>query len=434
MQAVRAAVQDRPWAGMDVPEEAADLGRWVAYQAEARVIAQGKASLSYSSDPVVAPNNGGIPTPADWAGEFSAFGRYEPFSWLSADGKVAGWVGDERGGRSQEYSVEIGHEYISLQAGKITTWYGPGRNGALLFTNNAQPYTGVRLHNPVPIPVPGFFSFLGSVQYDLFFARLDEDRPIPNTILNGFRVALRPSRFFELGFSRAVHFGGDGESEDISAWWRAFANTDVDTLESKTNQLASLDGTLTLPFRTQPVQLYFEWGAEDQARGGYAIPRMSKWAILGGVFLPAVLGNPNLDFRVEYADNHMSGQGEVWYVHPFSPHAYKGRVLGHPMGTDARDLSVQTRLFLLPSTFLELTVDRTERFFPAASPEKRTGVQLSFLGWLSPSLRSGIGFRAETGKNVSGVAGREDNVFVSWLELAWRFSGGYAYLSSKEHP
>lgn len=36
--------------------------------------------------------------------------------------------------------------------------------------NNASPYPGVRLHNPEPIPLTRWFSFLGNVQYDLFVA------------------------------------------------------------------------------------------------------------------------------------------------------------------------------------------------------------------------------------------------------------------------
>jgi hypothetical protein len=277
----------------------------------------------------------------------------------------------------------------------------------------------------------------------MFFARMDADRTIPNTILNGFRLAIRPAQWLELGVSRAIHFGGDGQEESISEWWKAFANTDEDTSDvaedggipdSTTNQLAAYDITLTLPFKTQPVQLYFEWGAEDQARGGYAIPRMAKWAILGGMFFPSILGNPNFDVRIEYADNHMSGNGELWYTHAYSPHFYKGRSLGHPMSTNARDFSFQTRWFLLPSSYLELTLGRTDRFIQDGALEKTTGLGLSFLGWMTPSLRAKIGFDAGVVKNEGGVSGNDGNIFTSWVELAWRFAGGYAYHSFKERP
>lgn len=106
------------------------------------------------------------------------------------------------------------------------------------------------------------------------------------------------------------------------------------------------------------------------------------------------------------------------------------------MGTDARDFSVQGRWFFRPSTFLELTASRTSRIIPDADAqeEKTTGFKVAFLGWLTPSVRAGLGFHTERISNAYGVAGRGENGFTAWLDLAWRFSGGYAYLSSKERP
>ncbi len=93
MQAVRAAVQNRPWAGMDVPEGVADLGRWVAYQSAPLAMARGQVSLSHSTDRMFERNNRGIPTPEGSSAEFSALGRYEPFPWLSVDGTGVAWFG-----------------------------------------------------------------------------------------------------------------------------------------------------------------------------------------------------------------------------------------------------------------------------------------------------------------------------------------------------
>ncbi|MEW6719496.1 MAG: capsule assembly Wzi family protein, partial [Thermodesulfobacteriota bacterium] len=413
-----------------------DLGNWVAYRSAPLSMALGQVSLARSSETKIEWNEGGIPTPDGLSAELSALGRFEPYPWLSVDGRAATWFGerDANGTQYGEASVGIGHRYASLQAGRITSWYGPGRRGALIFTNNAQPFRGVRLHNPVPISFTGFLSFLGTAQYDLFFARLDAARPLPKTLLSGLRLGLRPSRYFEIGASRAIHFGGEGQGESVGDWWKAFIGSEIDNLDFRTNQLVAFDGTLTLPFKTQPVQLYFEWGAEDQARGGYKVPRFAKWATLSGVFFPSILGNPDFDFRVEYADNHMGGHGSDWYTHLDSPHVYKGRFLGHPMGTDARDLSFQGRYFLLPSTFLELTVNRMDRFLAAAPTEETIGFRLAFIGWLTPSLRAGAGFHAERVANAGMAAGARENGFAAWADLAWRFSGGYAYHSSKERP
>ncbi len=156
MQAVRAAVKDRPWPGLSVPEETAELGRWVAWYSGPLADVRVGISGAYSGDRVVGWNNAGIPTPDGASGSVSAAGRYEPFPWLSADGRVLSQAGGDGGSltRTDGYSVQVGHKYFSLQGGKITTWYGPGRRGALVLTNNAEQYPGVRLHNPVPSPCP----------------------------------------------------------------------------------------------------------------------------------------------------------------------------------------------------------------------------------------------------------------------------------------
>jgi hypothetical protein len=329
----------------------------------------------------------------------------------------------------------MGHRYASLQAGRITTWYGPGRRGGIFFTNNAEPYPGIRLHNPVPIPVTGFFSFLGHIQYDWFFAQMDDDRPVPETILSGMRLAFRPNIYLEVGFSRAMHFGGEGLSSGFGAWWDAFRGAE-DADPNIRNQLGGFDVTLTLPFKSFPVQLYLEMAGEDQSRdkGTEIIPLPEKWSYLGGAFFPALFGAPHLDFRIEYADNHFYDEGFIWYTSSYSPHAYKGRILGHPMGTDARDLMLQGRVFFLPSTYLELTVNLTDRFYPGPAAERTTGLRTAFLGWLTPSVRTGVGFLAAKVENPGGMEGGDRMEFASWLDLSWRFSGGADYQSPKELP
>jgi hypothetical protein len=394
-------------------------------------------SLTYSEETRVEENSGAMRTPEGFSARGAVFGRYEPYPWLSFDGKAMGWTGDngEGGARAAGYSVQVGHKYISLQGGKITAWYGPGRRGSMIFTNNAEQYPGVRLHNPVPIPITGFFSFLGHFQYDWFFARMDEDRVVPETTLSGMRFAFRPNRYLEFGVSRAIHFGGEGQNKGIDAWWDAFRGKE-DSVPNVRNQLGGFDVELTLPFKAMPVQIYFEMAGEDQSRdtGVEVLPMPEKWAGLGGVFFPALFGSPKLDFRVEYADNHFNDEGDIWYTSSFSPHKYKGRFLGHPMGTNARDLMFQGRWFFLPSTYLEFTVDITERFYPGPAVEKTTGFRTAFLGWLTPSVRAGVGFLAEQVKNADWVANNDRNEFATWLDVSWQYSGGSVHSYSKERP
>ena len=292
----------------------AELVRWVSYATKPTFIIRGTAGLEWDEKSETRANEGGVPTPKGVSARLSILARGEATRYVSAHASVAAFFGEdgESGTRVGETAIEAGFPSASLQVGKIATWYGPGRLGALIFTNNAQSYPGIRFHNPVPIAVPGFFSFLGNVQYDLFFARLEEDRPIPNPVLFGMRLATRPSRYLEVGFSRSMIYGGEGHDSGLSAWWDAFKgqNTNEPSEEGLVNQIAGIDVTLTLPFAFQPVQAYVEMAGEDEADlGGTSIPLPSHRAYVIGVFLPTLFGSAAHDLRVEWATQPLGREG-----------------------------------------------------------------------------------------------------------------------------
>ena len=353
--AVRAALENNA-AGQGIGFDA-QLARWVSYATKPTFLVRGTAGLEADEKRETRPNEGGIPTPKGVSGRLSILAREEANPFVSAHASAATFFGEggDDGTRVGETAIETGTPSAALQIGKIATWYGPGRLGALIFTNNAQSYPGIRLHNPVPIAVPGFFSFLGNAQYDMFLARLESDRPIANPLLFGMRLAARPSRFLELGLSRSMIYGGKGHDSGLSAWWDSFKgeNTNDPGKKGLVNQIAGFDVTLTLPFPSQPVQAYLELAGEDAAHLlGTPIPFPSKFAYVTGVFLPTLFGSAAHDLRVEWAQNHWRDNGPAWYVHSVSDggyaHFYRGRVLGHPMSTDAQNLSFQSHHFLPP--------------------------------------------------------------------------------------
>ena len=190
--AVRAALDNNAAAGQGIGFDA-QLARWVTYATKPTFLVRGTAGLEADEKRETHPNEGGIPTPKGVSGRIVALAREETNPFVSAHASVATFFGEggETGTRVGETAIETGTPSASLQFGKIATWYGPGRLGALIFTNNAQSYPGIRLHNPVPIAIPGLFSFLGNAQYDLFLARLESDRPIPNPLL--LACASRPA-------------------------------------------------------------------------------------------------------------------------------------------------------------------------------------------------------------------------------------------------
>ena len=128
-----------------------------------------------------------------------------------------------------------------------------------------------------------------------------------------------------------------------------------------------------------------------------------------GVFLPTLFGSAAHDLRVEWARNHWRDNGPAWYVHGISgggyAHSYRNRVLGHPMGNDAQDLSIQGHHFFLPSTYLELTLSRTDRFSLGPSKERTDRASAGLVGWLSERVRAEGEIALEKVDNPAGLTG-----------------------------
>ncbi len=421
VKGVRKEVEKLP--RMLVPDKfARDLAGWLDTQVRPKLWGRVSISGAYSPSDYYPPNQYGVLFPRGVSAQGALQAREETTKNVSAHASGVYWVGEgnEDDGRVLDTALEVGTEGMSIQGGVISAWYGPGRHGALIFSNNASSFPGARLYNPVPIEVPGFFSFLGSVQYDLFFGWLEGDRPIPHSQIMSLRLAARPSRFFEIGFTKAMHFGGDKEGVDLPEWTEFFRfRKDTSETGVNPNFLAGFDITLNLPFRAQPFQLYLEAAGEDQGAGsGIELP--TKWAILTGFFLPSFAGSAKFDLRVEYASNHIGGKGEAWYVHGPSEegyaHRYKGRILGHHMGTDAEDLYIAARYYFLPTTFLLLDYDYTKRY--EGSPFQ--GRQYRFGGTLVTGLTEELRMEAriEQGnvKASKGVTEEDapDGLFASF--------------------
>jgi len=430
--AVRAALEKSAAAGRGVGFDG-ELAGWVTSATKPTFLLRGTVGLETNEQRETRANEGGVPTPKGPSARLSVLAREEANPFVSAHASAAYFFGEsgDRGTRVGETAIEAGIPSAALQIGKIATWYGPGRLGALLFTNNAQSYPGIRLHNPVPIAVPGLFSFLGNVQYDLFLARLESDRPIPNPLLFGMRLAARPNRYLELGLSRSMIYGGEGYDSGIAAWWDAFkgGNTNEPGDPGLVNQIAGFDVTLTLPFPSQPVQAYLEMAGEDGAHlHGTTIQAPSKFAYVTGVFLPTLFGSAAHDLRVEWARNHWRGNGPAWYVHGTSgggyAHFYRSRVLGHPMGTDAEDLSVQGHHFFLPSTYLELMLSRTDRFSLGPVKERTDRASAGLVGWLSETVRAEAELALERVKNPAGLPGATAEDASFRVAFSYQFGTG----------
>lgn len=277
---------------------------------------------------------------------------------------------------------------LELLVGRDSLWWGPGYHGSLLMSNNAHPFDMIKLSNPEPATLPWLLRYLGSVQFNLIFSQLNDERhglELANPFLYGLRVNLKPHRFFEIGASHLVLFGGPGRRDMsvLEIFKTLYSNANHDREKTDSNQQVSVDLALTLPDLAKHlkvvdgVKLYLEIGAEDS---GYPPDRR---ACLAGLALYRPFGLDNAVFRTEYAIMSPYSVPGAWYDRAWYPMRYEGRVFGHHAGSDAEDI------------FLEWSQDFEKAGYKIGFDRERSGVQTR-----RESVQNKDQFYAELGYSV----------------------------------
>lgn len=171
-----------------------------------------------------------------------------------------------------QIAVRLGN--WALYGGFTEQWFGPGQDGALLWSNSARPLPkiGLKRLNPDPIDFP-VLRWLGPTQFEIFGGVLNEERDFKNTIVVGTRLSFAPARGLQIGLNRAQMLCGQGRPcgfKQISNSFIGFGNADNPTLGDTDaflaqagNQLAGYDISYVQRFGRVAAKFYFEAEAED---------------------------------------------------------------------------------------------------------------------------------------------------------------------------
>ena len=279
----------------------------------------------------------------------------------SSDGINTFNSSEDQGAKLIEGYVKLELGKFEIEAGKDSMWWGPGYHGAMLMSNNAEPFTMIKLSNPSPVELPWIFQGLGPSKFTWFLTQLEDDRPIPKPNLSGMRFEFKPHPAVELGLSRVAIFGGEGRpTYNLVDYWKMFLGGN-ESLAGKldNDQLAGFDASLLLPVEwllpAKTVKLYTDWAGEDEAGG---LP--SKWGRLFGANFSDILASGKTDLRIEYAYDHVSGNPDVFYTHNAyqAGYTYEGRIIGHHMGTDSKDLFFRLTHYLNKDVIIGLQYDK----------------------------------------------------------------------------
>ena len=252
----------------------------------------------------------------------------------------------------------------AIYGGYTQQWFGPGQDGALLFSNNARPFPkgGIKRLVPERIDLP-VLRWLGPLSFDIFAGALDEPRDHRNTIVVGTRLSFEPVRGLTFGFNRMQQLCGDGRpcgSSQIVHSFIGFGNADnppsndpVAVSNQPGNQIAGFDISYARMFGKVAGKIYFETEAEDSQH-----IVIEQFARLLGTTWSGPIGEQgaNWRFNLEYADTLaaeffasvplLKRLGDRNYpgslynngIYP-SGFTYNGRTIGYWTDGDSRNLA-----------------------------------------------------------------------------------------------
>ena len=320
-------------------------------------------------------------------------------------------------------------DFLEVEVGRDSMWWGQGDRGTLILTDNASPLDMLKVSNPTPSFLPWYFSYLGPFKYTIFCAVLDDDRDFVNTRFAGTRVDFKPTPDLEIGLSHTFMFGGDGgpSSGGFMQFLKLAALAEYSV--GRVHNMAAFDFRYRMPFLWN-TEFYAEWGGNDA--GLKPNIRQFLFQDIGyilGVYLPKITSDGRTDLRIEYGDNvNEGGLGSklngMWYTHGtyVSGVTYNGLILGDSMGPDARDAYVRVSRYLREDLKAGVDVEYWQtgaNVGRTLETEYQTGADITWdvNAALSAMIRYGWG----TIQNFDLVRSdnRCDNLFM--LELRYKF-------------
>ena len=254
----------------------------------------------------------------------------------------------------QDRDINVEGSYLAgklwnqwLIAGQMPTYWGPGHDGSLIRGDASRPVYGLTMQRADQSAFESkWLSWIGPWQYQAFAGQLDDYDAVPDAKLIGLRVTAQPLPYLELGASRMIQIGGEGQPDSLKAYWNAFIGKDNECNESgcvgdgnASNQLAGFDARLNLnQWLNTPLSLYGQYIGEDEAGG---LP--SKKMYLAGVDYSSSFKNMPFQLYTEWADTRTNGnvRGISYNHHQYTDGYYQhGFPLGHAMGGDGEMYSV----------------------------------------------------------------------------------------------
>jgi hypothetical protein len=247
--------------------------------------------------------------------------------------------------------AKLGGGGLELEVGRDENWFGPGYRGAITMTNNARNFDIIKLSSPEPLNVSWVKNWFGAVKYTLLVSRFDEtgegtdDHRRPYLV--GFKLAVKPTPWFEYGANFVKQMGGPGFQGSSDSIFGGGNN-------DHSNTIAGLDLRFRIP-SLRNTELYAEYAGDDNAGGVW--PFVESY--VAGIYIPCLTSSCRDDFRFEY----FFASVMLYSDHQFpAGYVYHGMSPGHSQGgIGAQEFYGRYSHWFAPRNRLALEYFYTER-------------------------------------------------------------------------
>jgi membrane-associated phospholipid phosphatase len=204
--------------------------------------------------------------------------------------------------------------------GNQSVWLGQGESGALLMSNNAEPFPMFRMQSVTPYRVPLLSAILGPIQTEFFLGQLSGHhwevngstfvgpQISPQPFIHGEKISFKPTKNLEIGMGVTAMFAGPG----LPFTWSNFLRTYyVHSPNAGTNP-GKRTSELDVSYRIRNwATIYLDSMTVDEVSPiGSTRPTINP-----GIYFPRLPKLPRLEFRAEGIKEPLTSEFQPGFVY-----------------------------------------------------------------------------------------------------------------------
>ena len=355
--------------------------------------------------------------------------------------------------RALDAYVAMKFENWQVSFGKQSLWWGPGEGGSMMFSDNAEPVTMLRISRMSPIKLPSIFGLMGPVRTEFFVGRLSGHEFIygaptglqgqwgralaDQPMIHGEKISFKPTPNLEFGFSNTALFAGAGVPFTAKTFLRSLFSTGNGTpgcyeISAVCPQIdpgdrrSGFDLTYRLPGLRNWVTFYTDSFSDDEFSPVAYFDRSANSAGLYFSHLPKL---PKVDLRMEgvYTDNPIGVPSNnlccgFYYFNDRYRNGYTndGNLMGSWIGRDGQGEQAWLTYWAGPRSYIRFRYRHQQvshQFVPYGGKLNDGGVEASF--WLGQSLSVSANLQYEKWRFPVLRPGPESNLTSSVQVTYW---------------